>query len=180
MREPKALVRLEPLGRKHANKMLLWMKDPEVAANIGLRQEPSLEKTTVWLEKAALDDSIRASSILLDDHHVGNVVIDQIDRYLSTGRLSVYIGEPEFRGRGIARAAVCMALQLGFDGEALNKIWLTVHTLNFKAISLYTSLGFALEGVLQDEFLLHGRRLPVFRMALFKRDFAAAAREQAK
>jgi RimJ/RimL family protein N-acetyltransferase len=158
--------------------MCQWMADPEVASNIGLRREPSLERTVEWIQKAVEDPTIRAYAILVDEEHVGNVVFDQIDTWLSSARLSIYIGEPSLRGNGVGSSAAWLATKLAFEQEGLNKIWLTVHVMNQRAINVYTKLGFVLEGILRDEFWFDGKRLPVLRMSLLQREFASANQTQ--
>jgi RimJ/RimL family protein N-acetyltransferase len=165
-------VHLEPLGLEHAANMCRWMSDPEVAANVGLRQKASVEKTVAWIEKAMHDSSLRGFAIMRSGEHVGNVVLDQIDGYLNSARLSVYIGERHLRGQGIGSTAVYLAVKSGFEQEKLNKVWLTVHVMNHAAISAYVRLGFVLEGILRDEFWLDGKRTAVLRMSLLQKEFA--------
>ena len=161
-----AEVRLDLLNGKHAESMYRWMRDPEVAENLGLRGEPSLERTRIWLANAVADDDVRAFAISLDDRHVGNVVLDRIDRHLGTCRLSVYIGEPSARGGGVGKMAVAHACVVAFGPLELHKVWLTVHCRNAAALNAYLAIGFVIEGVLRHEFLLRGRRLDAFRLGL--------------
>src|SRR6266540_1934075 len=107
-------VTLAPLVLDYAPKMFAWMCDPAVRENIGLRSDPSLERTIAWVENALCDDSIRAMAVLLAGRHVGNVVLDRIDRYLSTARFSIYIGEPAARGNGVGTSATYRAAEVGF------------------------------------------------------------------
>ncbi len=164
-------VSLAPLSAEHADSMYRWMCDPAVRANIGLRAEPSLEKTLAWIASAEADCSIQAFAILVKGEHVGNVVLDKLDTYLNTARLSIYIGEGCSRGKHIGATAVYLAASKGFGDLGLNKLWLTVHVRNHRAINAYTGLGFAVEGVLRDEFILDGERLSVFYMGLLKQEF---------
>jgi len=166
-------VRIAPLELEHAAKMSEWMADPQVASNVGLRRKASEENTVQWIQKALQDSAIRAFAILLAHNHVGNVVLDQIDGYLNSARLSVYIGEADFRGQGIGSTAVYLAAKEGFEKEGLNKVWLTVHLMNHAAIAAYAKLGFVLEGILRDEFWLDGKRIAVLRMSLLRREFAS-------
>src|SRR5258708_3366854 len=110
--------------------MLAWMRDPEVAANIGLGREPSLEYTEQWIARAITDETVRAFAIHLDTRHVGNVVLDSIDRRIGSARLSIYIGDAAARGAGVGRTAVALAAERAFGELGLHKIWLTVHARN--------------------------------------------------
>jgi RimJ/RimL family protein N-acetyltransferase len=151
--------------------MYRWMCDPDVSANLGLRSQPSIEKTVAWIEGALADDSVEPFAILFQGGHVGNVVFDRIDRYLATARLSVYIGEPAARGAGIASTGMYLAMAEMFDRLGMHKIWLTVHDRNYHGINAYIRLGYAIEGVLRDEFLLDGKRTNALYMGVLDSDF---------
>jgi RimJ/RimL family protein N-acetyltransferase len=168
-------VTLTPLSVKHAANMFFWMEDPIVSQNLGLRNTPSLEKTIIWIKSALKSKDIHPFAVLLKEQHVGNVIIDRIDRYLATGRLSVYIGEESARGSGIGLTCIYLALTKCFDNLALHKVWITVHTRNFPSINTFARLGFSLEGILRDEFLLDGERLSVFYMGLLRDEFLTLA-----
>jgi len=57
--------------------------------------------------------------------------------------------------------------------RGLHKVWLTVHVRNSRAICAYARLGFEVEGVLRDGFLLAGERLAALYMGLLRDDFLA-------
>jgi RimJ/RimL family protein N-acetyltransferase len=174
-------VSVGPLRPEYAPHMYRWMCDPVVSENLGLRSTPTLEKTSQWIEHSLHDESLHPFAVLLDSPqadsqpieklHVGNVIIDRIDTYLAMGRLSIYIGETSARGAGVGLTGMYLALQASFSELNLHKIWLTVHTRNFPAINTYNKLGFALEGVLRDEFWLNGARLSALYMGLLRPDF---------
>jgi RimJ/RimL family protein N-acetyltransferase len=168
----RADVTLRPVSAEDAPAMLRWMNDPNVAAGIGLRSAPTMEKTLQWVERSAADPSMRARAILLDGAHVGNAVLDRIDDYLSSARLSIYLGESHARGIGVASSAMKLLLAEAFESLHLNKVWLTVHCKNVDAIATYVRLGFSIEGVLRDEFVLNGERINLLYMGLLKSEYA--------
>ncbi len=163
-------VRLTDLTTAHAGSMFRWMCDPDVSRHVGLRSEPTLEKTLAWLGRAASDNRVSARAILFDDAHVGNVVLDQIDLVTSKARLSIYIGEAEARGRGVGRRAATLAVDLAFGSLGLHKVWLTVHTGNHAAIATYKAIGFVVEGTHREEFILDGTRVDELYMGLLRSD----------
>jgi RimJ/RimL family protein N-acetyltransferase len=99
------------------------------------------------------------------------VVLDRIDLYLETARLSIYLGDSSSRQCGVGFTAAYLALLEGFDRMNLHKIWLTVHGKNYPAINTYTRLGFKLEGILRDEFWLNNQRLHALCFGLLRREF---------
>jgi RimJ/RimL family protein N-acetyltransferase len=168
---PRPDVRLSPLGFEHAENMFRWMTDPEVSVNLGLRTEPSSEKTRSWLQRALEDGETRAYAILLGGRHVGNLVFDRIDDYLANARLSIYIGEPEARGRGVGLKALRLGLVEAFERLSLHKVWLTVHVHHTRAIQTYLKAGFVMEGIVRDEFRLNGKLVSVFYMGMLRGEF---------
>lgn len=164
-------VAIGPLLPEYAVNMYRWMTDPVVSDNLGLRNPPSPERTTEWIEHTRQAADMRAFAVLLDGRHVGNVVIDRIDDHLATGRLSVYVGDPGARAAGVGIAGMYLAMQHCFSDLSLHKIWLTVHARNYRAINTYVKLGFVLEGILRDEFWLQGERLSALYMGLLRSDF---------
>lgn len=158
-------VRLAPVSLEHAEAMARWMADAEIARGLGLRREPSLDGTRAWIERAEADPTCHPFAILAAGTHVGNVVLDLLDSYLGTARLSIYLGERSARGTGVARKALVLAAEHG-QALGLHKLWLTVHVGNSRAIALYARAGFLVEGVHRDEFMLDGRRTDVLRMGL--------------
>jgi RimJ/RimL family protein N-acetyltransferase len=161
---------LVPLAPGHAEAMYRWMGDPAVRDNVGVRSEPTLERTLAWIEQARQDSATVPFAIEVGGWHVGNVILDRIDSYLSTCRLSIYVGESEARGKGVGREAVRCAVAHAFEKLALNKVWLTVHVHNAAAIAAYVAAGFTVEGVLRDEFMLRGKRCAAFYMSILSHE----------
>jgi RimJ/RimL family protein N-acetyltransferase len=172
-------VTLRALAPDDAPRMLGWMRDPDVAANLGLRAAPTPEKTQAFIERSIRHDDVRAWAIEWSRRHVGNVVLDRFDSWVGSARLSVYIGEPPARGQGVGAAAITLALRDAFGPLGLSKVWLTVHEENVAARRTYRSLGFHDEGVLREEFLLAGRRVNAIYMGILKREFERLAAEGA-
>ena len=170
-------VTVGPLLEEYADNMLAWMRDPAVSVNIGLTKTPSLDRTRAWIANALSDSAILPYAVLWKGRHVGNVILDQIDRRLDSARLSIYMGSPEARGCGIGPAGMYLALADAFPRHGLHKIWLTVHAENAAAIRTYVKLGFQVEGVLRDGFLIHGRRLHALYMGILRHEFEALAVE---
>lgn len=164
-------VTIGPLLPEYADAIYRWVCDPTISDNLGLRHIPSLERTIEWLRYAAEADDVQGFAVLLDGRHVGNVVIDRIDDYLFMGRLSVYIGDAAARSAGVGLTGIYLAIRQCFIELELHKVWLTVHIRNYPAIQTYNKLGFRLEGILRDEFWLHGTRVPVLYMGLLRSDF---------
>lgn len=163
-------IALAPLGLAHVEATFRWTNDPEVRENLGLRAAPTRESTEAFVKRALTDESIRAFAIEVDGAHVGNVVLDRIDRHNGMAHLHIYIGEAAGRGKGIGTKATALAAEHAFREVGLHKVWLTVHEDNARAIAAYKRAGFQVEGTLRDEFLFRGARLNAIYMGRLRTD----------
>lgn len=175
-----AEVTLAALDVTHAEAMLRWTSQADVAENLGLRTEPSLERTLAYIERTKTDPTYSAWAIMLGGRHVGNVILDQIDRRTERARLHIYVGGGAARGQGVGRRAVVLALDVAFGKLGLNKVWLTVHEKNAVAIAAYLAVGFTLEGTHRKEFLLDGELVDELYMGILRTDPRPASTETAK
>jgi RimJ/RimL family protein N-acetyltransferase len=164
-------VSISPIGPEHAERMYQWVCDPVIAVALGLRRNPTREYTEQWIERCLNDPLISAYALMLNRSHVGNVVLDRMDSYLKTTRLSVYVGDSAVRGAGVGLTGVYKALADGFGKYDLHKVWLTVDVNNHAALKTYAKLHFKVEGMLRDEFVINGRRSNAYYMALLRQEF---------
>jgi RimJ/RimL family protein N-acetyltransferase len=64
--------------------------------------------------------------------------------------LYIYVGEKQFRGRGVGKAALQHLLKICFLRKKMHKVLLTVYTENTVAVGLFRSAGFVEEGRLTE------------------------------
>lgn len=83
---------------------------------------------------------------------IGLIVLTGIDAWSRSARIQVILGR-DFRGRGYSRDAMPRVMTYGFaskpTGLGLHRIWVEVPEKNTRAISVYQSLGFSIEGTLR-------------------------------
>jgi RimJ/RimL family protein N-acetyltransferase len=165
-------IRLAPLHFTHAIYLFQWVSDPVVAKNIGIRSEPSLEKTQAWIEKALQDHFILPFIITLQEKPIGMLYFDKYDSYLATARLAVaYIGERQARDKGAGFSALWLGYSAAFEQWSLYKIWTTAHLHNFRALATYTNLGMKLEGIHRGEFILDNQRMDLLYLGVLREEF---------
>ena len=83
------------------------------------------------------------------------VVLDRVDTYLGTTRLSVYVGDG--RGRGVGRAAVRLAVEHAFSVLDLSRIEAGCLPENTPSRRLLEGCGYKYEGVAQAYLQINGR-----------------------
>jgi RimJ/RimL family protein N-acetyltransferase len=82
---------------------------------------------------------------------------------------------PEWRGKGVGRALIEKTLNEA-RLRGFVRIELMVYADNARAIALYNSVGFQIEGVMRNHSLIDGRYLDSILMAIVDRGNAALAK----
>ncbi|MEK6675272.1 MAG: GNAT family protein [Planctomycetota bacterium] len=102
---------------------------------------------------------------------VGLVSLHDIDATVKQAALGKMIGEPEFRGKGVAHEATRLILAYGFDVLNLHRIYLRTLGGSLKNIKLNERLGFRFEGVLQEAAFSEGKLSDIVLMAMLQSEF---------
>jgi RimJ/RimL family protein N-acetyltransferase len=78
------------------------------------------------------------------------------------------IGDPAFRGQGLAEEATRLWIEYGVNSLDLEKIYVSTLQTHLSNIRLNEKVGFHVEGLLRDEVLIDGTRHDVLRMGYCK------------
>jgi RimJ/RimL family protein N-acetyltransferase len=142
------LVELVPLEKKYLDIVTKWNYDTEINFYFSKRPPLSLDQQHEWLEKTLNDISKKKYIIIhqLNKKPVGMVSLMKINLTNYTAEFGITIGEKNYWGTGVARAASEMLLHYGFQILRLNSINLTVFEANVRAIQFFINLGFAKTG----------------------------------
>lgn len=112
----------------------------------------SFEQHLAWFEKYQIRD----------DDYIFLIELSALDRWIPVGQISLYnidrihqraeygrlmIGDPCAQGKGIAREATNLILELGFNILGLNEIYLEVLENNAPARKVYQDCGFVIKSI---------------------------------
>jgi len=105
---------------------------------------------------------------------LGHLLLERMDLESTNHvvRLTLVV-HPGYTGKGYARQLLNHAIHWARQSEDVEKIELNVRQGNSRAIKLYESLGFEVEGVYRDRIKVTGGYLDDIAMALFVRGPAA-------
>lgn len=93
----------------------------------------------------------------LDGRIIGTVSARELSRY--QGRIELgYMLSGAYHGRGLGTWAVGRVLELLFEWPFLHRVWLTTAADNLASQGLARKLGFSLEGVMREHYLIEGKR----------------------
>lgn len=154
---------IRPIRRKDLKLIEHWLEDPE-------GRYFQLSRTTARsMPVTELLDSkkhVVGMIVLPDQKPIGAVAFLDRDPVQKKAELRKLIGDPQYRGRGLAREAADLWIQFGIQGLQLHKIYLNTLDNNIRNIRLNENLGFRVEGILRDEILVDGEYKDVLRMGL--------------
>jgi len=170
---------LEPI---HLSAVHRWKNDFQLAPLIMAQPKPSsYADVENWLSRNQADVNQVLFGIFMrsatqtqggqSELPIGIIRLMFIDWISRNASLGIYIGEPEFRGQGIGKAAIKLLLNYAFDQLNLHKICLKVLESNQSAIHCYKSLGFASEGLQREQFWAEGKYENVVQMGILARDY---------
>lgn len=102
---------------------------------------------------------------------IGISVLKDIDLLNRSAETAIYIGDDKYRGRGYSKLALDKTLDFGFNKLGLNRIWLKVRQDNSRAIRLYESAGFRLEGTLREALFKNGSFVSVSVYSILNQEY---------
>ncbi|MBA9025651.1 GNAT family N-acetyltransferase [Peribacillus huizhouensis] len=105
------------------------------------------------------------------DEVVGVAYLLNIDWITKSAEFGIFIGELNYRGKGIGKKATIEMLQHGFNDMNLNRIQIRVLENNIPAINLYNKMGFKEEGLLREAIFKNNEYHNLIIMSILKQEF---------
>ena len=167
------VVHLRTIDAEDLARIRGWINREDISSFMGIRTPVSAMEQKSWYEalQRSQDKKVFAIVRTVDSLHIGNVSIDHISARDRNARLTIFIGEEDFRGKGYGRDAVMATLEYGFQSLGLNKVYLIVHEENDRAIRLYERCGFKREGFLREQECIGGEYVNKYFMGILRREF---------
>lgn len=158
-------VSLRPIERSDLDRIREWLSRVEISEGIQTRA-PSPEEQAQWFDRYMNDPTKRVFAVLVENRHVGNVSLFNIDSENGTAMLTVFVGDPACRGKGIGTESVRQAFDYALRQLRLRRISLEVHAENLEAIRCYEKLGMTRIATLPGKARVSGRAVDMFEMAV--------------
>lgn len=150
-------INIKQILLKDLIKIIKWKNSQTLSNQImSQKKQIDLETAKKWLKNNSTDKNQWFKGIYIEDKKndllIGIVRLMFIDFKAKTTELGIYIGDTNYHGRGIGKQALKIILNEAFSTLNLDKVYLRVTESNYRAISLYESLGFVCEGRLKNHF----------------------------
>ncbi|MFD0773789.1 GNAT family N-acetyltransferase [Streptomonospora algeriensis] len=170
-------VNLVPLSAEHADDFFESTRDEEIRRLTGSHRRPDHDEVREWCATRS-DQLDRLDLAIIEEpggRFVGALALEDLDADNESAGYRIALSAIEFTGQGLGKEATRLVLDYAFDRVRLHRVWLHVYAFNMRAIAVYRSCGFTVEGRLRDALLWDGRRHDALIMAMLESDFRRAA-----
>lgn len=104
-------------------------------------------------------------------HLIGLTLLKEINLINRSAEFAIYIGDADYRGKGLSAEACRETLSFGFLKLGLNRVFLKVLAGNEPAIKLYQRIGFVQEGTLRKSVFKNGMFLDELLFSMLKSEY---------
>lgn len=163
-------VSIRKFEKKDIPKKVEWINNPDNNQYLHYDIPISVEGTERWLDSHAGDNNRYDAVIEADGVPVGTIGLLSIDRKNSKAEFYIAMGEPAYKGKGIAKKASQKIIDYGFEFLGLNRIYLFTEVENGNAQKLFERVGFVKEGVMRQDVLSHGKYVDRIAYSILRED----------
>ena len=165
-------VYLTPLSN-NADIYAMWINDPAISSMLGRADKVvTVDGQADFIRhcngKPYFDINVSDG---FESRHVGVcnlVVLDDASHHAIVG---IYIGNKEWHGKGVGKAAVEMLLEMAFDRMNMESVSLTVVETNKAAINCYKKCGFVEQGIQRNRAYINGEYKNLVYMDITKLEY---------
>ena len=164
-------VELRKLTIDDSQKVVEWRNASFVKKNLYSQEDLTLEQHIDYFHRFVENGLIHQFVILADGTPCGTSFLKNINAEEGVAEFGIFIGEKDFIGKGIGKAAVKMTLKYGFECLKLKSIYLTVLADNISALKSYLSAGFKTSETIQNGYSRGGKNYDVVKMDISSGEF---------
>ncbi len=168
---------LRPLDTEDIDSFVLWTNDEEVRQYLSRITPLNKVRERDFIEGLYKDDREIVLGIALkeNDQLIGNLALRRASMSFRQASLGIVIGDKSGWSKGYGTEALNLMMGHGFDELNLHRIYLTVISLNARAIRAYEKVGFKREGVFRDHQYRNGKYHDVYYMGILEDEWRARA-----
>ena len=159
---------LRKLSLKDTVNIIKWRNSSEVKINLYSQENVTEKQHINYYHRYVETGRIAQFIIVADGVDCGTTFLKNIDYVKKEAEFGIFIGEANFRGKGISSVATKKTVEYGFNVIGLNKIYLTVFEDNIPAIKSYLKAGFIKTRTIINGYCRNGVFFNVVEMAIEK------------
>lgn len=149
-------------SREHLRPWLVWVDSTT-------RQEHSLQFIQVSLQQQNNQEAL-ALGIFHKRKIIGGIGMHEWDHVLEKAQLGYWVSK-DFEGKGIISTCLERFIDFLFDKVGLNKLEIHFVPANTRSATIAERLGFKVEGVLRDSYVINGSFTDLVVTGLLKKEW---------
>lgn len=149
-----------------------WLNDPLVNQYLETRhQKQSLETAINFLQAIIKNPNEHLFTIRLqsNDQHIGNIKVGSINKTHRVGEVSLFIGDKNSWGKGIAKQAIQMISRYSIENLKLRKLTAGAYRPNKGSTFAFINSGYFEDAVLTEHFLFEGQPCDLIKVSFLAR-----------
>ena len=162
-------IKLRKVHEEDLEKIMVWRMKPSVTKYMYTDPVLTLEGQKKWFQKISTDESCRYWIIDVDGVAIGLLGLIHIEPEHKRCSWVWYIGEDEYRGKGIAKKIQLNLYDYVFYHMNFNRLYSDILSFNTHEIkNVHEAVGYEVEGVLKQHVIKNGEYLDVVMMGITK------------
>lgn len=161
-------LQLKPITENDTDLIIKWRNNINVKKNFIFQEMFTKEIHLNWLKTNVFMGKTAQFIINYNEIPIGSTFLRDIDFNNNKSEFGIFIGEDNYRGKGLGTQATLNILRYGFEKLNLNKIFLRVLSNNTSAVNSYIKSGFQKEGLFRDDICINNKYYDVLFMSILK------------
>ena len=165
------LVYLQSITEQDASEdYVQWLNDPLVNQFLETRfYLQDLNAVLGFIRSMVTNPNEHLFTIRLkeNDQHIGNIKIGGINTHHNIGDVSLFIGDKNSWGKGIATQAVQLISRYSFEQLTLRKLCAGAYQDNVGSTKAFLKAGYQSDGVLANHYTSNGKPVDLVQVCLF-------------
>ncbi|MFT6834347.1 MAG: ribosomal-protein-alanine N-acetyltransferase [Francisellaceae bacterium] len=157
------------------NEYVNWLNDKDVNQFLETRfNKQNLTTVNQFVSSMVDSETNKVFTIrtTLDDKHIGNVKIGNIQNKHSLAELSLFIGNKYYWGKGIGTKALELAIEHAFKKLNIRKLSAGIYTNNHASLKSFLKAKFKIEAEFVDHFMLDDDYCNIYYLTLFNLSYS--------
>lgn len=143
-------IRLRKISPADKDRVYEWVTNPWYTQDFAGSSSPTRDSHDAYFEKILNDPQSFFLAAECNGRHIGNAGIKSIED--GRGEIWYYIGDMEYRGKGLAKQIVAALISFSKEQGEIHKLCARVLETNEKSIKALAANGFRLS---EDDFGTH-------------------------
>jgi RimJ/RimL family protein N-acetyltransferase len=147
-----------------------WLNDPQVNQFLETRfNNQNFNSISEFIQNTMTNPNEHLFTIRLKstNKHVGNIKVGAINNHHKIGDISLFIGDKNSWGKGIATQAIQLISRYAFDKLHLRKLCAGAYEPNIASTMAFLKAGYSRDGVRREHYTLNEQPCDLVQVCLF-------------